>query len=192
MNPPDMLGSHRRRPHRSFFPVTSAAAERPRPDSNSACPCGSGKTFGTCCEPLLKEEQSAASAGQLMRSRFSAHAVGDFRHLHRTYWGTARRPYVEGSDEGGGMKWTRLIIHREEAGLKPGTAFVDFSAYYEEAGVEQALHEKSEFAQIDGKWFYTRTVRMGPAPVKSSAPKVGRNEPCPCGSGKKYKYCCGQ
>jgi hypothetical protein len=25
----------------------------------------------------------------------------------------------------------------------------------------------------------------------SGAPKVGRNEPCPCGSGRKYKYCCG-
>ncbi|RLB13732.1 MAG: hypothetical protein DRG35_06440, partial [Deltaproteobacteria bacterium] len=23
-------------------------------------------------------------------------------------------------------------------------------------------------------------------------PKVGRNDPCPCGSGKKYKYCCGR
>jgi preprotein translocase subunit SecA len=29
------------------------------------------------------------------------------------------------------------------------------------------------------------------APVKREAPKVGRNEPCPCGSGRKYKHCCG-
>jgi preprotein translocase subunit SecA len=28
------------------------------------------------------------------------------------------------------------------------------------------------------------------APVRSG-PKVGRNDPCPCGSGKKYKACCG-
>jgi len=27
--------------------------------------------------------------------------------------------------------------------------------------------------------------------VKRAEPKVGRNEPCPCGSGKKYKKCCG-
>jgi len=27
-------------------------------------------------------------------------------------------------------------------------------------------------------------------PFKRNAPKVGRNEPCPCGSGKKYKKCC--
>ena len=29
-------------------------------------------------------------------------------------------------------------------------------------------------------------------PVKREEPKVGRNDPCPCGSGKKYKYCCGK
>jgi len=30
-----------------------------------------------------------------------------------------------------------------------------------------------------------------PSPVRSPAPKTGRNDPCPCGSGKKYKKCCG-
>jgi hypothetical protein len=30
------------------------------------------------------------------------------------------------------------------------------------------------------------------APIVSDAPKIGRNEPCPCGSGKKYKKCCGR
>jgi uncharacterized protein YecA (UPF0149 family) len=29
------------------------------------------------------------------------------------------------------------------------------------------------------------------APVQRNLPKVGRNDPCPCGSGKKYKKCCG-
>ena len=32
----------------------------------------------------------------------------------------------------------------------------------------------------------------GPKPVQKKIPKVGRNSPCPCGSGKKYKKCCGQ
>ena len=31
-----------------------------------------------------------------------------------------------------------------------------------------------------------------PEPIKRDLPKVGRNDPCPCGSGKKYKKCCGQ
>ena len=29
-------------------------------------------------------------------------------------------------------------------------------------------------------------------PVKNDGPKIGRNDPCPCGSGKKYKQCCGK
>lgn len=125
-----------------------------------------------------------------MRSRFTAHVVRDYRHLHRTYLGTAKRPYVE--ETGDDIAWTRLVVHAHEVGPKPDSAFVDFTAYYTEAGEEHALHEKSEFAQIDGVWFYARAVRTGPAPVKSSAPKVGRNDPCPCGSGKKYKHCCGR
>jgi SEC-C motif-containing protein len=147
--------------------------------------------FGECCEPLLKQKRSAETAGQLMRSRFTAHVVGDYQHLHRTYAGTAGRPYVE-EETGGEMKWTRLVVHAEETGSKPETAFVDFSAYFQDGETEQALHEKAEFARIDGKWIYTRAVRSGPAPVKSSTPKVGRNDPCPCGSGKKFKHCCGR
>lgn len=36
-------------------------------------------------------------------------------------------------------------------------------------------------------WRATRTAPMRPA----SGPKIGRNDPCPCGSGKKFKKCCG-
>ena len=32
----------------------------------------------------------------------------------------------------------------------------------------------------------------GPAGTRKAAKKVGRNDPCPCGSGKKYKNCCGK
>jgi SEC-C motif-containing protein len=138
---------------------------------------------------LLRQERPAGNAEELMRSRFTAHVVRDYRHLHRTYLGTARKPYVEesGGDE---MKWTRLVVHQHEPGPKPGTALVDFTAYYDVNGCEQALQEKSEFAQIDGAWLYTRSVRTGPPPVRSAGPKIGRNDPCPCGSGKKYKHCC--
>ncbi|HXM32114.1 MAG TPA: SEC-C metal-binding domain-containing protein, partial [Chthoniobacterales bacterium] len=35
-------------------------------------------------------------------------------------------------------------------------------------------------------------LKLDLAPVRREVPKVGRNEPCPCGSGKKYKNCCGR
>ncbi len=35
-----------------------------------------------------------------------------------------------------------------------------------------------------------RTASRGPAPIRRPGSKLGRNDPCPCGSGKKYKKCC--
>jgi SEC-C motif-containing protein len=125
-----------------------------------------------------------------MRSRFTAHAIGDYEHLHRTYLPTAHEPYIAETGVPD-TKWTRLVIHSHETGPKPDTATVDFSAYYRDGASELAMHEKSEFRRIDGQWFFARPLREGPAPVKA-APKVGRNDPCPCGSGKKYKQCCGR
>lgn len=171
--------------------MTKPSATQPMPASDSPCPCGSGRAFGQCCEPLLKQERKAATAEELMRSRFTAHVVRDFRHLHRTYLGTASRPFVEDADAEGEVTWTRLVVHAPEPESRPDRAFVDFTAYYIEDGAEHPLHEKSEFNRMDGTWFYSRAVRTGPAPAKA-APKVGRNDPCPCGSGKKYKHCCGR
>jgi SEC-C motif-containing protein len=159
------------------------------PSAETPCPCGSGLTFARCCEPIIKQQRPATTAEELMRSRFTAHVIRDYVHLHRTYLATARLPYVEETDAAD-LAWTRLVIHAHETGPKPDTAFVDFSAYYQHEGAEQVVHEKSEFQRIDDLWFYTRAVRSGPAPLKSAHPKVGRNDPCPCGSGKKYKHCC--
>src|SRR4051812_42365207 len=75
--------------------MTTPSATRPLVNASSPCPCGSGKTFGQCCEPVLKQERIPATAEELMRSRFTAHVVRDYQHLHRTLWETARRPYVE-------------------------------------------------------------------------------------------------
>ena len=168
----------------------TSGSERAQFASAAPCPCGSGKTFGQCCEPLLGQTRLAQTAGELMRSRFTAHVVRDYHHLHRTYLETAKRPFVEEAD-GGDVTWTRLVIHGEEAGPKPEIAYVDFTAYFKDGDVERPLHEKSEFTRLDGTWFYRRAIRTGPAPIRSNEPKVGRNDPCPCGSGKKFKHCCG-
>ncbi len=123
-----------------------------------------------------------------MRARFTAHARGDMAFVHRTYRPTSRLPY-EPSPEAPTTQWTRLVVHAHEPGRTPDLAYVDFSAYGLEQGVEHVLHEKAEFVREGGEWIYTRAVREGPAPVRQAA-KVGRNDPCPCGSGKKYKHCC--
>jgi SEC-C motif-containing protein len=126
-----------------------------------------------------------------MRSRFTAHVVGDFLHLHRTYAKTAAEPYVA-DPNAGQTAWTRLVIHAHEAGARPETAYVDFTAYFKDGDAEKAHHEKAAFQRVDGAWTYTGPVRTGPAPIRAAQAKVGRNDPCPCGSGKKHKQCCGK
>lgn len=162
--------------------------ERPSP-RGLPCPCGSGQLFENCCEPILTGQRPAATAEQLMRARFTAHATHQFKFVHDTYRPTADKPYVPEEGEPS-VEWTRLVVHAHETTDNPDKAFVDFSAYGKEDGQEKVLHEKAEFIRTNGRWLYTREARLGPAPYRSAAPKVGRNDPCPCGSGKKYKQCC--
>ena len=161
----------------------------PVPQRGQPCPCGSGQAFEACCEPALKGLRPAPTAEALMRSRFTAHVAHDQAYLHRTYRGTASTAYAADPEETP-IPWTRLVIHAHEPGATPDHAFVDFTAYFSDEHGEHAIHEKSAFERTHGQWIYTKAVRTGPAPVRA-APKVGRNDPCPCGSGKKYKHCHG-
>ncbi len=162
----------------------------PRPVTGSPCPCGSGQTFDACCGPIISRAQKAPTAERLMRARFSAHVVNDDRFLHHSYLGTTKKPFTE-VEQPMSLGWTRLEVHAHEPGQTPEQAFVEFSAYYVDGdSPEMVLQERSEFKRIDGEWFYSKLVRSGPAPKRGTGPKAGRNDPCPCGSGKKYKQCC--
>jgi SEC-C motif-containing protein len=153
------------------------------------CPCGSGKAYGECCGPVIAGKRLAATAEELMRARFTAHATHDLGFVHRTYRPTSRQPFVP-FDEEPTTEWNRLVIHSHLPGKTPDVATVDFSAYGKDGDAEQVIHENAEFVREGGAWIYTRSLREGPVPYKDTTKKPGRNEPCPCGSGKKYKHCC--
>lgn len=53
--------------------------------------------------------------------------------------------------------------------------------FFQEKYYDENSHE-DEFDDIEEKI----------KPIKKATPKIGRNDPCPCGSGKKYKHCCGK
>jgi len=98
--------------------------------------------------------------------------------------------------------WKRLEITGTRAGGQADSeGQVDFVAYYTREDAEQTLRESSRFYKVNGRWVYSRKDSTLP-PVPSSPQKrpktfvrdeakVGRNDPCPCGSGKKHKKCCG-
>ena len=72
------------------------------------------------------------------------------------------------------------------AGETQGT--VEFVARYREGGVLCQHHELARFERVDGAWYFTAGEVVKPKPLTVS--KVGRNDPCPCGSGRKAKKCC--
>lgn len=133
-------------------------ANHPPLDPARGCPCGSGRPFGACCEPLLTGARSAAAPRELMRSRYTAHAIGDEAYLHRTYAATAQTPYRRAKATRRGVQWLKLEIHADGPGPTPDTAFVEFSAHYQEGGRAGTLREKSEFRLINGAWLYTRAL----------------------------------
>ena len=70
--------------------------------------------------------------------------------------------------------------------------YVEFIAHYSANGQTVEHHEHSYFKRLDGEWkFIDGEIESG-VPYVREEPKIGRNDPCPCGSGKKYKKCCGK
>lgn len=147
------------------------------------CPCHSGLSFSGCCERILQGKKIADSAEQLMRSRYSAFSLGNIDYL-KSSWHPDFVPNNLSIDSG--VKWLNLkILHTDQNGDK---AQVEFEASFLSAGLVDALHESSRFVRQQGKWFYTDGDML---PASFAAWKPGRNESCPCGSGKKFKRCCG-
>jgi SEC-C motif-containing protein len=158
------------------------------------CHCGSGRSFEACCGPYIHGDVPAPSAEALMRSRYSAyleHAIdylGETLHpAHRGDWDrNATRRWAEQAE------WLGLEIVSTEAGQPDDQeGRVEFIVRYIEEGREQRHHERSRFRREHGRWYYVDGTVPKPPTERHAEPKVGRNDPCPCGSGRKYKKCCG-
>ncbi|MDR0289456.1 MAG: SEC-C domain-containing protein, partial [Treponema sp.] len=86
--------------------------------------------------------------------------------------------------------WLGLkIVSVEKGGAADTEGTVEFEANYEQHGLKDVHHEKAKFKKENGEWLYDEGSVV-PRTIVRSGPKTGRNDPCPCGSGKKYKHCC--
>lgn len=150
--------------------------------NNAACLCGSGASYAACCG-RYHAGLAAPSAEALMRSRYAAYVLGLHDYLAST-WHASTRPDPLQIEQG--CVWMKLEILRLEAGGEgDGEGLVEFKAHWMALNGRGCLHETSRFLKENGRWYYLDgVVRAAPAA------KVGRNDPCPCGSGKKYKRCC--
>lgn len=127
-----------------------------------------------------------------MRSRYSAFTVADVEYIEKTTDPSARSTF----DRAGTTEWAKrsewlgLQIVSTSGGTEADSkGEVEFIANYRIDDQDQAHHERAEFKKRDGQWFFVdgKLVRQ---PVRVEQ-KAGRNDPCPCGSGKKFKKCCG-
>lgn len=160
----------------------------------SQCPCGSGAEYNECCEPYIRGEKNPETAELLMRSRYSAYVNVEIDYLFETLHPDNRedhdaknaRDWAQSSD------WMGLEILSTEKGAADDTeGVVEFCATYRQKGARLKHHELATFKKLDDKWYFEDGAQVKPEQVKREGKKVGRNEPCPCGSGKKYKKCCG-
>ncbi len=141
----------------------------------SLCYCGSGKSFESCCQRFLDKKEISSDAQELMRSRYSAYVSKNAEYLNATSTDNVAEVRFTALDS---LVWLNLKIESFTENE------VIFRAYYKDAGKVHVLREHSFFIKELGRLKYDAGEML--------EAKIERNETCPCGSGKKYKKCCGK
>lgn len=159
------------------------------------CPCGSGLAYSACCEPIITGKTKAPTAEALMRARYTAYVKHEIDFIVNS---CVRQEGENDIDMDETRKWSEesewqgLKIHSvKQGGPADSEGIVEFSAFYTRNGFKDEHREIAGFKKVDGAWLYAEGKLAGTTIVRAG-PKVGRNDPCPCGSGKKYKHCCGK
>jgi SEC-C motif domain protein len=154
----------------------------------------------------LSGAAAAPTAEKLMRSRYTAFTRADIAYIKKTLGSAARKDFdaAEAKKWATESEWKGLKIISTQKGTetdKKGT--VEFTVTFTQKGETLDHHEVAQFTKNDkGEWEYTdgdaHTHKEGEGhhhhhshqqTIVREGPKVGRNDPCPCGSGKKYKKC---
>lgn len=147
------------------------------------CPCGSAQEYSLCCQRYLSGEQVAPDPVRLMRSRYSAFVQKQTDYLIKTWHPSCQAASFRAEIESGfaQTQWLGLTVFEQAEGRHEKEGFVSFVARFTEQGKPGAIIERSRFLKENGQWYY----------IDGTRPQFGRNDPCPCGSGKKFKKCCG-
>lgn len=162
---------------------------------STPCFCGSEVTFSSCCQPLIQGKKVPSTAEELLRSRYSAFTQGEVDYIIQTNHSKTRdqlnRKEIEEWSKN--SEWMGLSIVQKEAGLAGDqTGTIVFCAKYSTDGKTEEHWEQSFFEKENGEWRFLDAKGVHTGTYKRTEPKIGRNDPCACGSGKKFKKCCGK
>lgn len=142
---------------------------------------------------IINGTQVAVTAEECMKSRYIAYTILDIDYIIASHDPATRAEVSkeETAEWAKSVHWKGLEIIATEAGKATDKkGMVEFKATFETNGKTAIHHEKSAFVKINGKWYYHGGL---PLPQKTAKDKkIGRNTSCLCGSGKKYKKCCGK
>ncbi|OOF57449.1 YchJ family protein [Rodentibacter myodis] len=150
--------------------------------TTALCPCQSAKNYEDCCGVFHLHQALPDTAEQLMRSRYSAYALKKMPYIVETTVPNQQAlldvPLLQEWAET--THWLGLQILNTETLSKTQSA-VEFNALFQgEEGV-QSHQERSIFVKINGRWYF----------IDPTVPLPTMKQPCLCGSGKKFKHCCG-
>lgn len=148
------------------------------------CPCQSGMNYTDCCEPFHQYRMFPATAEQLMRSRYCAYSLKNIDYIVETTVPTQQILLDKRGlfDWANTTKWTGLEIVSHKPTLSKIHSTVEFKAFFVTENGEQVHHETSLFVKINGRWYF----------VDPTVDLPTQKQPCLCGSGKKFKHCCGE
>jgi SEC-C motif domain protein len=159
--------------------------------SDQKCPCGSGASFVQCCGPIIAGSKESSSAEELMRARYTAYTTGAVDFIiasnHPRTRHEANRESIRKWSETSTWRGLQILEAKPPSGDK---ANVLFEVRYSQGGQDILHREMSLFERTNGKWFFVSGKILNNPTVRHETPRPGRNEPCPCGSGKKFKKCC--
>ena len=163
----------------------------------TACPCGSQLEMKVCCLPAIQGSKKPATAEELLRARYTAFTRGDVDFILQTHHSKTRNEVKreEITEWSKNSEWLGLQIVQSEAGkASDEQATIVFCARYREKGPDKKDEEHWEqalFEKENGEWRFLDARGIKTGTYVREEPKVGRNDPCSCGSGKKRKKCCG-
>ena len=149
------------------------------------CPCGSGSSYSECCEPLHLNRTLPSNAEQLMRSRYCAYTLQliDYIIVTTVPAQQALLDHASIAEWSQTAQWLGLTVLQHLPKIDKTHAIVEFEARFANPGEAVQTHrECSAFVQIGERWYF----------IDPTVPLPAMKQPCICGSGKKFKQCCGQ
>ena len=157
------------------------------------CPCGTEKTFTACCEPVITGKAPAKTAEALMRARYTSYVKANIAFLEKTLAPEGRADFDRAASEkwAKGSTWKGLRINfLKDGGPEDETGVVNFTAAFAQGEHDYEHREIATFRKEKGAWVFVDGKSPKPETAVNTGPDVGRNDPCPCGSKKKFKKCC--